>query len=92
MVVSDNQVLQTVPGREERDSDKETERSAQVGDEGDGGEGPDFLLDPDFCGGEAVDEGEVTSKRDLMYILHSPLYVCMYLSLYFPLIIPELPL
>ena len=64
MFVSDNQILETVPDWEERHSDKQTQRSSQVCYEGDGGEGPDFLLHPDFCGGEAVDEREVTIIRE----------------------------
>ena len=62
--VSYKQILHTVPGREERHPDKEAERSPHVCYEGDGGKGLHFPFHPDFCGGKAVDESEVTKRRE----------------------------
>ena len=57
--VSDNEILNTLPSREERDPDKETEGPPQVGYEGDGGVGPLLSLLPHHGRLKLLDESEV---------------------------------
>ena len=60
MLIFDTEVVQEVPGWQEGDPQEETERPAQLWDEGDGGEGPDLPLHPHISGAEAVEDCEVT--------------------------------
>ena len=64
MLISDTEVVQEVPGWQEGDPQEETERPAQLWDEGDGGEGPDLPLYPHISGAEAVPDFEVTAQTE----------------------------
>ena len=64
MLIFDTEVVQEVPGWQEGDPQEETERPAQLWDEGDGGEGPDLPLHPHIGGAEVVPDFEVTAQID----------------------------
>ena len=61
-VIFRTKVVKAVPNWQEGDSNKETERAAQVRYEGDGGVSPDFPLWSSLGGGEGVHEQEVTEQ------------------------------